>query len=94
MVSYPRTADKTITFEQFYELAPLVDRIAHLVGVDTALLTHREPRPSHVKNQGSHGANRPGTNVPASLESLEKYGPGAKQIYTILVRDGKIEESR
>lgn len=87
VVSYPRTADKNITFEQFYELAPLVDRIAHLVGVDTALLTHREPRPSHVKNQGSHGANRPGTNVPASLESLEKYGPGAKQIYTILAKN-------
>lgn len=87
VVSYPRTADKNITFEQFYELAPLVDRIAHLVGVDTALLTHRDPRPSHVKNQGSHGANRPGTNVPASLESLEKYGPGAKQIYTILAKN-------
>ena len=87
VVSYPRTADKTITFEQFNELLPLVDKIAHVVGVDPQILTHRKPRPSHVKNQGSHGANRPGTNVPSSLESLEKYGRGAKQIYRVLARN-------
>ena len=87
VVSYPRTADKTITFEQFNELLPLVDKIAHVVGVDPQILTHRKPRPSHVKNQGSHGANRPGTNVPSSLVALEKYGRGAKQIYRVLARN-------
>lgn len=53
VVSYPRTEDKTVTPEQFNELLPLVDRIADLVGVDKSLLTHRQPRPTHVKAQGA-----------------------------------------
>lgn len=87
VVSYPRTEDKTVTPEQFAELLPHVDAIAALVGVDPALLTHRTPRKGHVKAQGAHGANRPGTNVPSSLEDLApKYGPCARDIYTHVAR--------
>ncbi len=88
IVSYPRTEDKTITPEQFNELAPLVDQIAELVGVDTSLLTHRKPRnKTHVAASGAHGANRPGPRVPESLESLKKYGAGASAIYTTLAKN-------
>ncbi|MFL4498781.1 DNA topoisomerase [Weissella sp. MSCH1] len=87
VVSYPRTEDKTVTPEQFNELLPLVDRIAKLVGVDTSLLTHRQPRSTHVKPQGSHGANRPGVNVPADVQSLKKYGDSAMAIYEVLAKN-------
>ena len=87
IVSYPRTEDKTITKEQFDELLPLVDKIAGVVGVDTKLLTHRTPRSTHVKNQGAHGANRPGINVPKSLEELKKYGNIAPAIYELLAKN-------
>lgn len=86
-VSYPRTEDRNVTFEQFNELLPMVDQIAQLVGVDTQLLTHRQARSTHVKNQGSHGANRPGTKVPSDLGQLDKYGQGARQIYTVLAKN-------
>lgn len=84
VVSYPRTEDKTITPEQFAELAGNVDKIARLVGVDPKKLTVRNPRSSHVKPQGAHGANRPGPNVPNSLAALSQYGTGAEDIYRIL----------
>ena len=88
IVSYPRTEDKVITLEQFNELLPKIDEIARVVGVDPALLTHREPRKSHVKTGCAHGANRPGPNVPESLVSLkEKYGACAPLIYEILARN-------
>lgn len=90
IVSYPRNEDKRITPEQFKELLPLVDRIAGVVGVDPALLTHRVERKTHVgtKNPNgkgvSHGANRPGPNVPARLSDLDVYGDCAQDIYKIL----------
>lgn len=92
VVSYPRTEDKVITPEQFNELLPLVDRIAAVVGVDPAVLTHRTPRPTHVKTGGAHGANRPGPNVPAVLASLDQYDAAgakglAKEIYVLLARN-------
>jgi DNA topoisomerase-3 len=87
VVSYPRTEDKTITPEQFNELLPFANQIASIVGVDPALLTHRQPRTSHVKAAGAHGANRPGPKVPASLDALKaKYGPIAPLIYEELAR--------
>lgn len=87
VVSYPRTEDKTITTEQFNELLPHADRIAAVVGADAALLTHRVPRKTHVKDSGAHGANRPGPNVPASLDALKaKYGVIAPLIYEALGR--------
>jgi len=88
VVSYPRTEDKNITGEQFKELAPKADAIAAVVGVDPALLTHRSPRKTHVKDSGAHGANRPGPNVPASLAALDaKYGKAASVIYQTLARN-------
>lgn len=88
VVSYPRTEDKTITPEQFGELAPLVDKIAGVVGVDTKHLTHREPRKTHVKPQGAHGANRPGPQVPSSLEQVEAdYGTAGRHLYEILAKN-------
>lgn len=87
IVSYPRTEDRTITPEQFKELAPLADRIAALVGVDQQLLTHRQPRSTHVKPVGSHGANRPGLTLPSSVAALKKYGVSGPAIYEVLAKN-------
>ena len=88
VVSYPRTEDKTITPEQFNELAPLVDQIAQLVDVDPSLLTHRQPRSSHVKAEGAHGANRPGPVVPATLDEVEqRFGAPGRLIYETLAKN-------
>lgn len=88
IVSYPRTADRTITDEQFNELLPLSNKIASAVGVDAGLLTHKAPRKSHVKNSGAHGANRPGPNVPRSLTEVEtKFGKIGAAIYEILAKN-------
>lgn len=86
VVTYPRTEDKTVTPEQFRDFERIADRVAAIVGVDARLLTHREPRGTHVKPQGAHGANRPGRNVPASLSDLAQYGPGAAEIYELVAR--------
>lgn len=87
VVSYPRTEDKYITSEQFDQLLPKVDDIARLVGIDPKLLTHRTQRKTHIKSGMAHGANRPGLNVPKSLNDLTKYGSCAIDIYTILARN-------
>lgn len=87
VVSYPRTEDSTITGEQFKEMLPHVDAIASVAGVDPSELTHRKPRSSHVKDSGAHGANRPGPNVPESLNAVEaKYGRTGRLIYEELAR--------
>ena len=87
IVSYPRTEDKNVTPEQFAELLPLTDSIAKVVGVDPKLLTHRTARKTHVMAKGSHGANRPGINVPKSLSELSKYGPEAATIYEVIAKN-------
>ncbi|MCK8617037.1 type IA DNA topoisomerase [Fructobacillus sp. M158] len=87
IVSYPRTEDKTITKEQFQDMLPLVDSIAAVVHLDSRQLTHRTARATHVQDKGAHGANRPGTKVPASLEALQQYGPSAKRIYEVLSKN-------
>lgn len=87
IVSYPRTEDKVITPEQFQDLLPLVNKIASVVGIDISLLTHRIPRKTHVKTGGAHGANRPGPNVPSSLQDLLKYGDCAPVIYELLAKN-------
>jgi len=87
ILSYPRTADKLIHQEMFDELLPLVNNIAKVVGVDTKLLTNRKPRKTHVGDGGAHGANRPGLNVPASLNSLKKYGRAAPLIYEVVSKN-------
>lgn len=87
VVSYPRTEDKYMTEEQFNELLSYADKIAALVGVDPAMLTHKSPRKTHIKSGCAHGANRPGVNVPSSLSELKKFGPGAVEIYEILAKN-------
>ncbi len=88
VVSYPRTEDKFISIEQFNELLPLVDKIAGVVGVDPAALSHRGPRKSHIKSGGAHGANRPGPNVPPNLAAVEnKFGELGKEIYVLLAKN-------
>ncbi|PLA92319.1 DNA topoisomerase [Ligilactobacillus salivarius] len=91
-VSYPRTEDKFITQEQFKEFSENADKIAALVDVNTNLLTHREARSSHVKSSATHGANRPGSNIPENLAEFnqifdkERDRECAKDIYTVLAR--------
>ncbi|MCL6663452.1 DNA topoisomerase [Paenibacillus amylolyticus] len=87
IVSYPRTEDKFISTEQFKEMLPLVPKIAAVVGADMKLLTHRELRKTHVKDGGAHGANRPGKNVPSSLDSVKDFGPSAAAIYETLAKN-------
>lgn len=88
VVSYPRTEDKTITTEQFNEFLSIADEVADVVGVDKSLLTHRTPRKSHVVDSGSHGANRPASNVPSSLAEIEaSYGACGSMIYQFLARN-------
>lgn len=87
IVSYPRTEDKFITPEQFNDLEKSIDKIASVVGVDIALLTHRKPRKTHVKTGAAHGANRPGKKIPKSLSSLSKFGPSAEAIYELLAKN-------
>ena len=88
VVSYPRTEDKFVTPEQFSELEPKIDAIAAVVGVDPAKLTHRTPRRTHVKTGGAHGANRPGPNVPDSLDAVEMtYGKLGREIYDIVAKN-------
>lgn len=84
IVSYPRTEDKTITFEQFNDLKGYIKDVARVVGVDPNKLTYFEARKTHVKDKGSHGANRPSSNVPSSLSDLDKYGSCARAIYKVL----------
>lgn len=87
VVSYPRTEDKYVTQEQFTTMLPFVDKIARVVGVDPALLTHRTPRKTHIKAGCAHGANRPGQNVPNSLDELAvKFGACAPFIYETVAR--------
>lgn len=88
VLSYPRTEDLVVTPEQFDELLPYVDMIADVVGVDARLLTHRTHRKTHVKTGGAHGANRPGTNVPLSLDQVEtNFGKCGRAIYEVLARN-------
>lgn len=88
IVSYPRTEDKTITPEQFNEFLSIADKVADVVGVDKTLLTHRTPRKTHVVSQGSHGANRPASNVPSSLEEVRnKYGKCGEIIYHFIANN-------
>lgn len=88
LVSYPRTDDSEITQGQWDALMPLVDDIADLVGVDKSLLVNRTSRPKYVSDKDlSHGANRPGSVLPNSLDELEKtYGKTGVLIYTVLAK--------
>ncbi len=87
LVSYPRTEDTKIDQELFDQLLPLADKIAKLVGVDPKLLTFRKLRKKHYKKHTDHGANRPGTTVPNSLQAIkDEYGAIGVSIYTHLAK--------
>lgn len=87
VVSYPRTDDKHVTKEQYAELVRNAPAIARAVGIDPSLLTHTAARSTHVKDSGAHGANRPGPNIPSSLDEVAKtYGKVGAMIYELLAR--------
>lgn len=82
VITYPRTEDDFVTPEQFRESLKTLDAVIRLMGMDPAVFTHREPRKTHVKEGGSHGALRPGSAIPANVADLDgKYGAGASTIY-------------
>ncbi|WP_231122851.1 DNA topoisomerase [Limosilactobacillus reuteri] len=91
-LSYPRSDDKTVTEAQFAELVQNSKKIASLVGVDLQLLTHLAPRKGLVEQSATHGANRPGSVVPNSLDDLRKPFNTKKQqdcaidIYTLVAK--------
>lgn len=90
-VSYPRTDDKVITTAQFDELVANRKALAGLAGIDESLLTHLDARPKLVKDSATHGANRPGSRVPASLEEIGQavsasQADCAKDIYRLLAK--------
>lgn len=88
IVSYPRTADRKITQAQFDTFEKQANQIAKLLGVDTALLTHRKARKKFITKKADHGANRPGSNIPKSMDDLERqYGKVGRCIYEILGRE-------
>lgn len=85
VLSYPRTEDNFITPEQFEEMLPKVDTFIQLLEMPVSVFTHREPRKTHVKTGGSHGALRPGANVPKNIADLDTYfGAGATKIYKLV----------
>ncbi|CAM3195657.1 DNA topoisomerase-3 [Lactobacillus bombicola] len=87
LVSYPRTADRKITQEDFDQLLPLAPKIAQAINLDTKLLTQTTCRSKFLTKKADHGANRPGTNVPSSLTAVgEEYGLCGKIIYETLAR--------
>lgn len=82
IVSYPRTEDNAITMDDFNELLPYADKIAAVVGVDSQLLSHKEPRKKFIIKSEDHGANRPTKLIPQSLDDIEeKYGKCGRDIY-------------
>lgn len=85
VVSYPRTDDNFVSPEQFQEVLPHVDTVLDLLSLPSAAFTRREPRSTHVKTGGAHGALRFGENIPKSLNTLDQtYGKFASDIYRLL----------
>lgn len=86
-VSYPRTTDTKIVQDDFNELLRICDQIADVVGIDKHLLTHRQARPKFITAHEDHGANRPGSHVPANLSEIEeKFGACGVAIYKQLAK--------
>lgn len=87
IVSYPRTSDTKITQADFQAQLAIRAAVAAAVNVPTTLLTHDSPRPKYIAKAADHGGNRPGKNVPASLDELAtKYGQVGVAIYDYLAR--------
>lgn len=87
VVSYPRTEDRKMTQAQFDILLNLKEKIATVVGVDPSLLTHTTLRRKHKTTTAAHGPNRPGVNVPSSLDEVQaKYGDIGVAIYDVVAK--------
>ena len=87
ILSYPRTEDTKITDSQLSELIPLVPKICSVVGVDPSLIDINNYRSYLIGTGLQHGANRPGINVPNSLDDLQRnYGDTAVALYNELAR--------
>lgn len=85
VLTYPRTEDNFVTPEQFQESLKSLDNVIKLMGMDPGVFTHRQPRKTHVKEGGSHGALRPGVNLPNDVAELDgKYGTGSSTIYRVV----------
>lgn len=80
VVSYPRTEDKVITEEQYEALKKIRYPLSEVLGIDKKYLKIDVKRNTHVKNGGSHGANRI-TRVLSISEVENKYGKIGKDIY-------------
>lgn len=88
VVSYPRTEDSKVSMEQYQQIAALAPAIAKCIGLDASVLTHPEPRKKYIKKGAKHGANRPYTNVPSSLDEVEtKYGKCGRAIYDLMAKN-------
>lgn len=86
-LSYPRTEDSTVSEDQFADLVRDRNEIAKVVGVDPKLLTHLEPRTKYISKKTDHGANRPGSKIPANLDELRSlYGEVGAVIYDYVAR--------
>lgn len=88
LVSYPRTAERAMTKEQWDQLSRIAPAIADVVGVDRSLLVQTQPRKPYVVDGAlDHGANRPGLKVPNSLSEVEgKYGKAGALIYQTVAK--------
>lgn len=88
VLSYPRTEDTKITDSQLAELIPLVPKICDLLDIDQSLIDINNYRKYLIGSTGlQHGANRPGTNVPESMDQLKlDYGDTAAALYEELAR--------
>lgn len=98
-LSYPRTEDKVITVEQLNLLKQDAPKIAKLAGIDPNLLDLNNFR-KYAIGKGSHGANRPGSNVPNDLNEIEEqfgktgvalYVLEAKSALSLFAPDEKLE---
>lgn len=87
LVSYPRTIESKISKSDFEKLLPIAPQIAKAINLDPKLLTQTTCRKQYLADYTNHGANRPGMNVPSSLEEVEaKYGACGRAIYNTIAR--------
>lgn len=92
IVTYPRTQDTVITQDQLLDFKKVMPDIIRLLGIDPSLINENTfakknlYNPASKSESPSHGANRPGSVVPVSLESLKQYGPLGPAIYETCAR--------
>lgn len=86
-VTYPRTEDTVITVDQLNEFRQVLPRIVTMLNIDSSLIdpnrfaTKNLYNPASKKAAPTHGANRPGSRVPDTLDDLKSFGPLGPAIY-------------